>query len=222
MSRSDLHSDAPAGSAQRRSDGERTYRTILDEATRLASVEGLSSLTIGRVAKEVGMSKSGVFAHFRSKEWLQRETIQAAREVFEREVLGPGLAAPEGLARVEALCAAYLSYVERGVFPGGCFFAHVLAEYDARSGPIHEEVAADQSGWAGLLEGEISRAQERGEVDPAADPPQLAFELQAALENANFLSTLHRDPAFVELARTAVRKTLSGVKAQDPGDANPL
>ena len=211
MSKSDVHSEAPLGSAQRRSDGERTYRTILDEATRLASVEGLSSLTIGRVAKEVGMSKSGVFAHFRSKERLQRETIEAAREVFEREVLGPGLAAPEGLARVEALCAAYLSYVERGVFPGGCFFAHLLAEYDAQTGPVHDRIADDQRGWLGLLERLIRTAQEQGQLDLAADPTQLAFELSAPVELANYWSVLYRDMSFVERGRSAVRAIIEQV-----------
>lgn len=198
-----------ARQAPRRSDGERTHREILDVAMRLASVEGLGSLTIGRLSREVGISKSGVFAHFRSKERLQKETVEAARDVFLREVLEPGLAAPQGLSRVEALCEAYLSYVEREVFPGGCFFAHILAEFDARDGPIHEEVAADQRGWIGLLEEEIRAAQRGGELDPERDPAQLAFQLTAAAELANYYATLHRDGAMVERGREAVRQTLA-------------
>lgn len=193
----------------RRSDGEETHEQILRAAMRLASIEGLASLTIGRLARELDLSKSGVFAHFRSKRRLQQETIEAAGVVFEREVLQPGMAAPEGFARVESLCEAYLSYVERGVFPGGCFFAQLLAEFDAPAGPIHDEVLEIQRGWLGLLEDQIRTAQERGELDAAAVPGQLAFELFAPLELANYLSTLHRDPSIVERGRRAVEATLA-------------
>ncbi len=179
---------------------------------RLASIEGLGSLTIGRLARELDVSKSGVFAHFRSKRQLQQETIEAAREVFQREVLEPGLAAPEGLAQLESLCEAYLSYVERGVFPGGCFFAHLLAEFDAPTGPVHDEVVAIQRGWLGLLAGQIETAQRRGELSPTADAGQLAFELYAPLELANYLSTLHRDPSIVERGRDAVRRTIASAR----------
>ena len=194
---------------RRRSDGEETHAAILDVAMRLASIEGLSSLTIGRLARELGVSKSGVFAHFRSKQRLQQETIAAAGEVFEREVLAPASTAPAGLARLEALCEAYLSYVERGVFPGGCFFAHLLAEFDAPDGPIHDEVAATQQGWLGLLAEHIAIAQRAGDLDPDLDRSQLAFELYAPLELANYLATLCREPSLTDRGRAAVRGTLA-------------
>ena len=194
---------------RRRSDGEQTHAAILDAAMRLASVEGLGGLTIGRLARELGVSKSGVFAHFRSKERLQQETVEAAGAVFEREVLEPGLAQAEGLAQLEGLCESYLSYIERGVFPGGCFFAHLLAEYDAQTGPIHDQVAQDQRGWLGLLESVIHTAQQQGELDPDADRTQLAFELSGAVEMANYWSVLYRDRSFVEHGRHAVRATLA-------------
>lgn len=195
--------------ARRRSDGERTHAAILAAAMRLASIDGLASLTIGRLARELGISKSGVFAHFRSRQRLQQETIAAATEVFEREVLAPAGEAPEGLARIESLCESYLSYVERGVFPGGCFFAHLLAEFDAPDGPIHDEVDAIQRGWLGRLEAQIEAAQHQGELDPEVDGRQLAFELYAPLELANYLATLHRDPSVVDRGRAAVRATLA-------------
>ncbi len=176
---------------------------------RLASIEGLGSLTIGRLARELGVSKSGVFAHFRSKRRLQQETIEAAREVFASEVLRPGLDAPEGLAQLEGLCEAYLSYVERGVFPGGCFFAQLLGEFDGQDGAIHDEVVVDQQGWQGLLEGLVEVARERGELDPETDPGQLAFELYAPLELANYLSMLHRDASIIDRGRNAVRNALA-------------
>lgn len=194
---------------RRRSDGEQTHAAILEAAMRVASIEGLGSLTIGRLAAELEISKSGVFAHFRSKQRLQQETIDAATQVFQRQVLAPGFAAPEGLARLEALCEAYLSYVERGVFPGGCFFAQLLAEYDAPSGPIHDALVTGQRGWLGLLESQIATAQQHGELDGSVEPAQLAFELYGPLELANYLSVLHRDASVVDRGRTAVEATLA-------------
>ena len=104
-----------------RADGERSYRTILDTAARLATTEGLEGLSIGRLAGEIGMSKSGLYAHFDSKQQLQLATVGAAEDVFTAEVVTPALEVPEGLGRLKLLCAGYLSYVKRGVFPGGCF-----------------------------------------------------------------------------------------------------
>lgn len=200
--------DGTTPEPRRRSDGRQTHAEILDTAMRLASVEGLGSLTFGRLARELEISKSGVFAHFRSKQQLKEETVQAGVEVFEDEVLQPGLAAPEGLARIESLCEAYLSYIERGVFPGGCFLAQLLADFDALEGPIHDRLAAGQQGWLGLLEGQIEIAQQQGELEPSVDPGQLAFELYAPIEMANYLFTLFRDPTFVQRGREAVQVTL--------------
>jgi AcrR family transcriptional regulator len=194
---------------QRRSDGEQTHEAILETAMKLASIEGLGSLTLGRLARELDISKSGVFAHFRSKARLQHETIRAAEAVFAQEVVEPGLDAPEGLGQLEGICDAYLSYLERGVFPGGCFFAQLLAEFDAPAGTIHDALAEGQRGWLSLLEGLITTAQARHELDPMLDASQLAFELYAALELANYLSTLYRDPALVDRGRTAIGAAIS-------------
>jgi len=203
-----------ATGAQRRSDGEATHAAILDAAMRLASVEGLGHLSIGRLSRELGISKSGVFAHFRSKRRLQLETVQAAEEVLAREVIGPALAAPEGLARLEALCDRYLDYVEREVFPGGCFFAQILAEFDATTDEMHEVVVAGQRRWHGLFADLVVASQHRGEIEQDVDPDQLGFELGAHLEGANYLATLHRDPAFVERGRRAVHATLARATRQ--------
>lgn len=181
----------------------------------LASVEGLASLTFGRLARELDISKSGVFAHFDSKQHLQQETIQAAEEIFEREVLGPGLAAEEGLARLEGLCEAYLSYIEREVFPGGCFFAQILAEFDARTGPIHDKLVAGQRGFVGLLVHEAQTAQQQAELDPAVDPEQLAFELYAPIELANYLFTLEEEPSIVDRGRRAVDAAIRRARPHD-------
>lgn len=199
-------------SRPRRSDGEQTYATILETAVRLASVEGLSAITIGRLADEVGVSKSGLYAHFGSKQRLELDIIQAARDIFEREVVEPGLAADEGLPQLEQICWSYLSYVERRVFPGGCFFAGMLAEFDARSGTAaHDEVATDQQGWTELLESLATTARDRGHLSATVDIPQLVFDLTAAVELANYYYVLFGDPKVLDRARASIRGALTAV-----------
>lgn len=174
----------------------------------VASVEGLGGLTIGRLADELDMSKSGVYAHFKSKQRLQLDTIEAARRVFVREVIAPGLSAPEGLGQLRGLCEAFVSYVERGVFPGGCFFAGLLGEFDAQPGAVREQVAADHRQWLDALVMTAQAGQARGELDRQADIEQLAFELDAAMELGNHLYVLYHDPEMLERARTAVRESI--------------
>lgn len=198
----------PLPAHRRRSDGARTHAAILEVATGLASVEGIEGLTIGRLAKELGVSKSGVYAHFGSKDRLQLETIEAARAIFEREVMSPALDAPEGLPRLMTLCEAYVSYVEREVFPGGCFFASLLAEMDARSGPIHDLVLAGERAWQEGLVHLVREAQRDGEVAADVDVTQLAFELQACLELTNYHFVLFRDPQVLQRGRQAVARVV--------------
>ena len=208
---------APNG--QRRTDGERTHATILEAAAKLASIEGVHGLTIGRLAEITGISKSGLYAHFGSKEHLQLEVIQAAGEIVMREVVEPAMLAPEGLRRLQAMIANFFSYVERGVFPGGCFFSSLLAEADAREGPIHDVVAAGQrrssQEWAGL----VREAQATGELDKRADADQIGFELEAAMGQANYLFVLFRDPQALERGRAAVRRILDAARV-DRGSAS--
>ncbi len=194
--------------ARRRSDGERTYAAIIETAMAVASVEGLGGLTIGRLAEKLGMSKSGVYAHFKSKERLQLDTIEAARQVFFREVIEPAMSQPEGLAQLRGLCDAFLSYVERQVFPGGCFFAGLLGEFDAQPGTLHQQVAADHTSWLEVLVATAGAGQQRGELHPEADVEQLAFELDASMELGNYLYLLYREPEMLQRARTAVRESI--------------
>src|SRR5512134_233284 len=134
-----------------RSDGERSRRAILDAAARLATVEGLDGLSIGRLADHIGMSKSGLYAHFGSKEELQLAAIDTAEAVFAADVVEPAAQYPDGLPRLHATCERFLSHVERGVFPGGCFFASVVAELDTRPGRPHDRVVQIARSWMGLL-----------------------------------------------------------------------
>src|SRR5246127_342650 len=122
--------------------GVRTRESILRVAVDIASVEGLQGLTIGRLAEELEMSKSGLFAHFGSKEELQLATVEAARQRFVDEMFRPALRAPRGYPRLLAICRSWLDYIKRGVFPGGCFFAAASFEFDGRPGPIRDAVVA--------------------------------------------------------------------------------
>lgn len=194
---------------RRRADGERTRSAILETAARLATVEGLDGLSLGRLAQETGMSKSGLFAHFGSKEELQLATIAAAEVVFNEEVLAPAMARPEGVARVRALSEGFLSHVERSVFPGGCFFASAAAELDTRPGPLRDRIAEVYSGWVGLLTANVQRAQEIGELDPALDPNQIVFEINAMLAEANGIFLLSGDHAAFDMARRAIEARLA-------------
>ena len=193
------------------SHGARTRQAILATAADAASVDGLDGLTVGRLAAELSMSKSGLFAHFGSKQDLQLATIEEARQRYVREVIEPALAAGTGLARLHALCESFLSYLERGVFPGGCFFASAMAEFDAKApGPVRDRIAECQARWMDTLERAATDGQATGELQASTDPQQLAFELEAALLSANWYYHLYHDPAYLERARRAVRDRLAG------------
>ncbi|MFF8595300.1 TetR/AcrR family transcriptional regulator [Streptomyces sp. NPDC015220] len=171
--------------------GNQTRQLILHRAVRIASVEGLEGLSLGRLATELSLSKSGVFALFGSKEELQLATVRAAIKVFIEHVVQPARCLPAGLARVWFLCRNWLVYSERRVFPGGCFFYSVSAEYDARSGKVHDAVAKAHGNWFSLMEQAIEDAKQAGEARADTDVPQLAFEVIALLEMANAESVLH-------------------------------
>jgi AcrR family transcriptional regulator len=192
---------------RRRAPGERSRRLILGQAARLATVEGLEGLSIGRLAEATGMPKSSVYVLFGSKEELQLATIDAARSSFLEEVVTPALrAVPPGRERLEMLCEGFLGYVQRRVFPGGCFFVATAAELGARRGRVHDRVAAYQREWRDLLE---QTAREAGELADGADPAQLAFELSAILAGANIVAVLHDDDSAIDRARRAVTARLA-------------
>jgi AcrR family transcriptional regulator len=182
----------------------------VEQAAELATIEGLDGLSIGRLAEATGVPKSSVHALFGSKEQLQLATINAARDSFIAEVVAPALATSQpGRERLVALCEGYLSYVERRVFPGGCFFVAASAEAGGRSGPVHDEVARVQQQWRDLLEGEARAAADRRELSKDVDPAQLAFELGVILAGTNIVSVLHDDNGAIERARAAIRWRLA-------------
>ncbi|WP_410669544.1 TetR/AcrR family transcriptional regulator [Amycolatopsis sp. cmx-4-68] len=188
--------------------GDATRRLVLRRAVDVASVDGLDGLSLGRLATELELSKSGVFALFGSKEDLQLATIEAAFDIFEAHVVTPAREAEPGVARLRAVCENWLEYSEQRVFPGGCFFFNVGAEFDARPGRVHDAVAAASGAFGSFLRSTAAEAVARGEVD--ADPEVLAFELHALGRAANADAVLHGGTRAYELARRAVRARLAG------------
>ena len=198
-------------SKRTRAPGDRARERIVEHAAELATIEGLDGLSIGRLAHVTGVAKSSVHALFGSKEELQLATIDAARDSFISEVVNPALAATTpGRERLAALCDGYLSYVERRVFPGGCFFVAVAAELGARPGRVHDEVARVQAQWRDLLVAEARSAHDQDELPDGRDPAQLAFELGVILAGTNLVSVLHNDDSAIARARTAVHDRLAG------------
>jgi AcrR family transcriptional regulator len=205
-------SEADSGSIEpidgRRLRGDRTKRAILAKAVDIASAEGLEGLSIGRLAAELGVSKSGLFAHFGSKQELQLETIDAASEIFREEVWEPVAEAEPGLVRLTALIDSWLEYFQRGSLSGGCFFSNAHHEFDSRPGPVRDRVAEQKQRWTNAIVAHIRSAQKRGQIRREIEPEQLAFELDAMGVLANSLWQLSRDGRAFERARTAVRSRL--------------
>src|SRR5215470_6883227 len=184
---------APRKPVERVRKGMRTRESILRCAVNLASVEGLEGLSIGRLADELSMSKSGLFAHFGSKLELQLETIEAAREIFMEEIVLPAKANPEGMLQLWALCDGWLSHVERRVFLGGCFFTAAAFEFDSRRGPIRTRIAEIMEGWIRKLERAIESAQRAGQLDPKVNAAQLATEMNSLAMGSHLASQLFDD-----------------------------
>ena len=196
-----------------RSDGERSRAAILREAAKLATVEGIDGLSIARLANAVGMSKSGLFAHFGSKEELQLATIATASEIFAQEVVEPAAAAATGLERLRQLAENFLRHIEGDAFPGGCFFASVAAELDTRPGQVHDVAIGFVNEWTDVLEAAAHDALSEGALDPSEDPAQLVFELDAFLLMANAQFVISRDRTALERARVALERRLAPASA---------
>jgi AcrR family transcriptional regulator len=188
--------------------GNRTRRTVLRRAVDIASVEGLEALSVGRLAGELELSKSGVFALFGSKQELQLATVREASRIFVAEVLEPVAPAADGLARLRGLCEGWLRYSQQRVFPGGCFFHGVMAEFDAREGAVHDALVEAQHAWLAELERCAERARAAGELGADTDPAQLAFEVVALMEAANAMSVLRGESTPYDRVRRGIASRL--------------
>ncbi|MFG2819452.1 TetR/AcrR family transcriptional regulator [Kitasatospora sp. NPDC048365] len=189
--------------------GNETRRAVLARSVQIASVEGLGALSIGRLAADLKLSKSGVFAGFGSKEELQLATVRAASRMFYDAVVAPVEALPDGRAKALALCEQWLAYSRDRVFDGGCFFYAVGAEFDAQPGPVRDALAAAALAWERNLEDLLRAAAAAGELPAGTDPVDTAFLLIAALETANAQSLLHDDPSRYDRAARTIRRLLA-------------
>ena len=192
--------------------GERTRQAILTRAAELATQEGLEPLSIGRLAEATEMSKSGLFAHFGSKEELQLATVDHAAALFREEVIDPARAAPKGLARVWALCDHMVDYAERQVFPGGCFFAATSVEFNHKPGPVRDRIQAMVGSWLSYLEHAVEQAQAAGELKQQRSAREVAFQLDAFAQAANVQYQLFRDPSVFDQARSAIHERLESLR----------
>ena len=192
--------------------GQRTRNSILEVAAALATEEGLEPLSIGRLAEATAMSKSGLFAHFGSKEELQLATVDHAAKLFVAEVIDPARSAPKGLARIWALCDHMIGYSERQVFPGGCFFAATSFEFNNRPGPVRDRIEEMIRSWLSYLEHAVEQAQEAGELDPNASAREVAFQLDAFAQASNAQYQLFRDPQVFDDARRAIQERLESLR----------
>jgi AcrR family transcriptional regulator len=190
--------------------GVKTRRAILRKAVNIASLEGLEGLTIGKLATALRISKSGLFAHFGSKEDLQCAVVDEARDIFVEKVVLPA-AQLRGLPLLRALCENWLSYGEQKTFPGGCFFSAASLEFDDRPGPVRDRIVGLMKKWLGNLEHAASDAQSAGEIRKDVDVRQLAFEIQALAMGGNWSSRLFRDQSAFCSAKAAILRRIDQV-----------
>jgi AcrR family transcriptional regulator len=183
---------------------EATVRAAVD----LASVSGLDGITIGRLAGDLGMSKSGLIGRFGDKEALQRDVLAAAVERFTDSVWRPAQAAEPGMARLEAIVDAWIAHLRDGVFPGGCFVTTASVEFDARPGPLHDDVAAVVRRWLGVLEHEAERARVDGDLPGGREPADVALELHSLASGGGVAARLLGDPSALERVRGAMRRAI--------------
>jgi AcrR family transcriptional regulator len=186
-----------------------TRAAVTETAVDHASVDGLEGLTIGGLADLVEMRKSSVYSLFGSKEELQLATLEAAVEQFTAEVWAPVADEAPGLARLLALCDAWLAYHEREVLPGGCFLTTATVEFDARPGPLRDAVRKTMDRWFGVLRREVQAAIEAGELPAGTDPADTAFELNALAAAASYGFQLTRDREVFARARRSMRRALA-------------
>lgn len=178
-----------------------TRERILEHSVQIASAEGLESLTIGRLAADLGMSKSGLFGHFGSKEELQLATIDAGSEIFGRTVIRPARDIPAGAKRLSALASNFVDYMEQATFEGGCFWGSVSAEFDNRPGPVRDMIQEKLSIWLDVL-------REQSAAAGVDDPEQLTFEIYSIGQGANSFYQLFGDAAVFDRARSTLARLL--------------
>lgn len=201
--------EAHLGTDGRRLRGDRTRRAVAVRAAERASLEGLEAVSLGRVAADLGISKSGIQAVFGTKKDLQLAAVGAATEIFVDRVVSPVIGQPPGLIRLRALVESWLAYVSDKVFPGGCFLAATIPEFDSRPGPVRDALAEARRSWLSLLEAEIRTAQGQGELPAEVPAELLAFEVDALLTMANTACNLADQPSALDAVRALLEIRLA-------------
>ena len=194
--------------------GEQTRLAILDQALEVATMSGLHGLTIGALAERTGLSKSGLFAHFRSKEQLQVAVVEHALDRFIATVTRPALRAPRGEARVRALIDHWFAWGEQSL-PGGCFFVTAAVELDDEPGPARDVLVAGQRDWLEQIANVFRTGIAEGEFRPDADPDQFANDAYGVMLAYHHARRLLRDPAAGVRARRAVETLLAAARGAD-------
>jgi AcrR family transcriptional regulator len=200
---------------RRQARGLRTREAILARAVDIASVQGLEGLTVGSLATQLKMSKSGLFAHFGSKEDLQLATVELARQIFIKKVTRPAIAAVRGMPRLWGLIEHWLALVEKRVFQGGCFFSAASFEFDSRRGVVRDRIAAIMQEWIGAIARAVYEAQKAGHLDPKVDPTRLAFEIHAIAMGAHWAHQLLDDKHAYSRARTILLEKLRTISTPE-------
>ncbi|RKN12242.1 TetR/AcrR family transcriptional regulator [Streptomyces radicis] len=190
-------------------EARRTRERIIERGVDVASVEGLEGLTIGRLAADLGISKSGLLGHFGTKQALQLAALERAAVIFDREVWRPASGATPGLPRLRAVCDAWISYLVRGVFPGGCLFVSSTFEQDGRTGPVRALLRRQFRAWQRRLTAEIRTAVRTGDLPADTDPDQLVFELYGVMMSLNHTTQLAPTPEAPTQATRAITRLLS-------------
>jgi AcrR family transcriptional regulator len=196
--------------------GELTRLTIVEHAASLATQVGLEGLTIGRLAEDLGLSKSGLFAHFESKEALQLAAMEHAASRFVDAVVKPAFTAPRGEPRVRSLFENWLSWPKTSGLAGGCFFVAVAAELDDRPGPVRDRLVKLQRDWLDTLAQAARIGIAEGHFRKECDPDQFAYEMYGIMLVAHHGIRLLRDPKAEARARRAFEGLLAGIRKSQP------
>lgn len=208
-------------SLSNRSKGEQTRAAILEAALSLAARDGLEGLTIGLIAERMNMSKSGVFAHFGSREELQIATLRAYHDRFEQVVFHPALQRARGLPRLEAMFANWVELVRAVEIPNGCIYVSGAVEFDDRPGPVRNALVEIVSTWQGALERATALALEAGHLRAGTDPQQLVFEIYGIMLALHHEARLMRAEGSVTRAKAAFARLIDAHRAPDTGTASP-
>ncbi len=199
------------------SKGEQTRELILDQALKSASLVGLEQLTVGELAKSLKLSKSGLFAHFGSKEELQRSVLEAAAERFMQEVFGPATKQPRGEPRVRAIFENWLAWTHSEGMPGGCIFHQATAEYDGRAGKVRDYLVQVQRVWFDMMQRAAAIAVQEGHFRADLDLEGFAYDFQGIMMASHHFSRLLEIPNWERLCRGSFERLIHSSRSEKRG-----